>query len=224
MRSARRAILLLLAAVLVPAAVLAATTYVTDQVEITLRSGPGLDFKILRMVRTGTPLERLEDSEGWTHVRTPEGDDGWVVTRYLSDDPPKGPLLEAARQEVDRLKGEVARLQKELKEAAREGDQSAARVRKLSRELKKVNKEYDAWKKTNAGVIDLKEKAERLTAAHETALAELERLRSENRALTARERFYWFFSGAVVLLLGWLLGYLYASSRSRAKGRARFKL
>ena len=224
MRSARRVVLLLLAAVLVPAAVLAATTYVTDQVEITLRSGPGLDFKILRMVRTGTPLERLEDSEGWTHVRTPEGDDGWVVSRYLSDDPPKGPLLEAARQEVERLKGEVARLEKALKEATREGDRSAAQVRKLSRELKKVNKEYDAWKKANAGVIDLKEKAERLTAAHETALAELERLRSENRALTARERFYWFFSGAVVLLLGWLLGYLYAASRSRAKGRSRFKL
>ncbi len=189
MRSARRVILLLLAAVLVPAAVLAATTYVTDQVEITLRSGPGLDFKIIRMVQTGTPLERLEDSEGWTHVRTPEGDDGWVVTRYLSDDPPKGPLLEAARQEVDRLKGEVARLQKELKEATREGDRSAAQVRKLSRELKKINKEYDAWKKANAGVVDLKEKAERLSVAHEAALAELERLRSENRALTARERF-----------------------------------
>jgi SH3 domain protein len=72
--------------------------YVTDRLEITLRSGPGVDFKILAMIPSGTALTRLEEANRWARVQTADGTEGWVVTRYLSSEPPKGPALEAARE------------------------------------------------------------------------------------------------------------------------------
>ncbi len=40
--------------------------YVSDQLEITLRSGPGTNFAIRRMLKSGTPVQVLEDNgEGY---------------------------------------------------------------------------------------------------------------------------------------------------------------
>ncbi|MBS1203084.1 MAG: hypothetical protein H6R22_1593 [Chromatiaceae bacterium] len=43
----------------VPHAAQAETRYVTDQLDITLRAGESIRYKILRMLRSGTPLEVL---------------------------------------------------------------------------------------------------------------------------------------------------------------------
>ena len=65
----RLAVLAVLGCLLLAPAARAAV-YVTDQLEITLRSGPTLENRILKMLVSGTSLETLEEREGWTRVRT----------------------------------------------------------------------------------------------------------------------------------------------------------
>lgn len=200
-----------------------AALYVTDQLEITLRSGAGLDYKILRMLPSGTSLETLEDKEGWSRVRTPKGDEGWVITRYLTSEPPKGPRLEAALRELEAQRAETARQKTELEAARADRDRNGAEARQLQGRLEAVEKELQSWKRVNADVMALKERAETLQVSQEGSQAEMDRLRTDNQSLKARETFYWFFSGVVVLLLGWVLGYVYASSRQKAKASSRFR-
>lgn len=203
---------------------IAADLYVTDQLEITLRSGPSLNNKILRMLSSGTPVQELQVSEGWAQVRTPDGSEGWVVERYLTREPPKGPRLDAAQRELAKLRDEVQQLQASLESARSEGGQASSEARTLGKRLKTVEAEFEAWKKANQDVIEIRERAERLEAEHAAAQQELEQLKTENRSLRAREKFYWFFSGVIVLLVGWTLGYLYCSSRNRARSQARFRM
>jgi len=200
-----------------------ASLYVTDQLEITLRSGPGLDYKILRMLPSGLELTQLEEKEGWTRVRTPPGDEGWVVARYLSAEPPKGPRLEAALRDLEKTRADVAAQKKEFDAVRGERDRLVAEARRLEGRLASVEKEFEGWKKVNEGVVALRDKAQALEAQQQTGAEELQRLRSENQSLKTRETFYWFFSGVIVLLLGWVLGYVYASSRQRAKAQSRFR-
>ena len=197
--------------------------YVTDQLEITLRSGPALDYKILRMLPSGLELSQLEEKEGWTRVRTPQGEEGWVVTRYLSAEPPKGPRLEAALRDLEKVRADAGSLKKELDAVRGERDQLTAESRRLAGRLAGVEKEFESWKKVNEGVVALRDKAQDLEAQQQTREEELQRLRQENQSLKTRETFYWFFSGVIVLLLGWVLGYVYASSRQRAKAQGRFR-
>jgi SH3 domain protein len=197
--------------------------YVTDQLEITLRSGPGLDYKILKMLPSGMELTQLEEREGWTRVRTPPGDEGWVVSRYLTAEAPKGPRLEAATRDLEKLRTDSAAQKKDLEALRGERDRLAADSRRLEGRLAAVEKEYAEWKKVNEGVVALRDKAQTLEAEQQNVGQELERLRSENQSLKTRETFYWFFSGVIVLLLGWVLGYVYASSRQRAKAQSRFR-
>ena len=66
----------------------AESVWVTDQFEITLRSGPSTSNAIQLMLSSGTELEVLErDAEtGYTRVRTQGGTEGWVLTRYLMNE------------------------------------------------------------------------------------------------------------------------------------------
>ena len=49
----------------------AETVYVTDVFEITLRTGPSIENKIIKMVSSGKALALLETREGWSRVRIP---------------------------------------------------------------------------------------------------------------------------------------------------------
>ncbi len=57
---------------------LAETRYVSDSLEITMRSGKSTSHGITRMLRSGTPVEVLETDKktGYSHVRTRSGKEG----------------------------------------------------------------------------------------------------------------------------------------------------
>ena len=101
----------------------AETRYVSDQLEIPMRTGKSTQHRILRMLPSGTPLEVLElDKEnGWTRVRTPDGKEGWVLTRLLMDIP-------AARDRLARAEKRLAEL--ELRDRQRTQSLSATEKEK----------------------------------------------------------------------------------------------
>ena len=70
---------------LLPAMAHAEPAWISDQFEITLRSGPSTSNAIQLMLRSGTQVEVLErDADsGYSRVRTGGGTEGWVLTRYL---------------------------------------------------------------------------------------------------------------------------------------------
>ncbi|MGB5511064.1 MAG: TIGR04211 family SH3 domain-containing protein, partial [Woeseiaceae bacterium] len=80
----------------------AAPAWVTDQFEITLRSGPSTSNAIQLMIDSGTQLEVLErDAEsGYSRVRTAGGTEGWVVSRYLMNE-------RSAREQLERLSSQL---------------------------------------------------------------------------------------------------------------------
>jgi len=64
----------------------AQTRYVTDDFEIMLRTGPSVQNKIVRSLKSGTRLDVLREDAGNGHsqVQTSRGEIGYVLTRFLS--------------------------------------------------------------------------------------------------------------------------------------------
>ena len=95
----------LLSALLFVSAASAESAWVSDEFEITLRSGPSTSNAIELMLSSGTELEVLErDAEsGYSRVRTGGGTEGWVLTRYLMNEP-------AAREQLARLTSQLLSL------------------------------------------------------------------------------------------------------------------
>ena len=63
------------------------TKYVSDSLAITMRSGKSNQHRIIRSLESGTKLRVLETDKNYTRVKAENGDTGWVLTRYLVDEP-----------------------------------------------------------------------------------------------------------------------------------------
>ena len=92
------------------------TRYVSDQLEITMRDGQGVKFAIKRVLTSGDRIELIEaDSSGYSKVRTIEGVEGWVLTRYLMNAPSVRNLVADSAQKVANLELELAETKEELR-------------------------------------------------------------------------------------------------------------
>lgn len=186
----------------------AESAWVTDQFEITLRSGPSTSNSIQLMLTSGRELEVLErdPDSGYTRVRTSGGTEGWVLTRYLMNEPSAREQLQRLSSQLTNAQSQGSSLNSQL--SAIRGEQNAAqqRIRDLERDKQGLETELNEIKRTAANVLNInsrnKELHEQLAAA-ETRVGVLEQ---ENRELMSQTTRYWFMTGALVLLVGVILG------------------
>ena len=75
-----------------------AIVYITDQVDIPIRSDKAFGDNIIRSLPSGTELSILQitDDNAWAQIKY-EDTVGWIIASYLSKDPP-------AREELKKLK------------------------------------------------------------------------------------------------------------------------
>jgi len=93
----------------VPAA-RAETAWVKDELKLNLRSGPGTQYRIIGVIKTGDSAVILSRGEGWTQVRMNGVDEGWIPEGYLQPDPPAGVALGRSQARVDELEAKLAEL------------------------------------------------------------------------------------------------------------------
>ena len=198
MRVSALAVLLLL-----PLLVVAETRFV--EVEVTLRRGPGTDFGISQMVRSGSPVEVLETNRaaGWTRVRLGSGTEGWMLTRYLIENPASMQELVAAQRRIEELTALNREVSGERNRLMNESDQLAEELAKL-RDL-------------SSDTIALESTKNRLEASVTRLEQEVSQLKEENRLLGANVKRDWFLAGGGVLFVGLLLGLVLPRVRWRRK-------
>ncbi|MCB1734339.1 MAG: TIGR04211 family SH3 domain-containing protein [Gammaproteobacteria bacterium] len=184
----------------------AATRYVTDALEITLRAGNSTQHKITRMLKSGTPLQVQEEADGWAHVSTPDGRDGWVLSRFLIDEPIARERLEVAEKQLaqfrtggDSLRRDFANLQTQNQQLLADNASLSAQKTQLEQDLKQLRTDTaDTLGITRSNRL-LKAKVVELEKHVAGLEAETNRLRDATAST-------WFLYGAGVIFGGILLG------------------
>ncbi len=192
----------------------AETAYVSDQLEITLRTGPGVKNKIISMLKSGEGLEVLQvDGNGYTQVRAANGKTGWVLQRFVMTDPSARSRLDEIQSREQKLAEQQQEIQT-LRAEAVEGETKSVALQKynsgLKAELKKV-------KQIAADTLTINEKNEALAAALAQAESKQASLQVDNERLGNNTEQAWFMRGAGVILLGMLLGLLIPKLRFKKK-------
>lgn len=197
-------LLLLLLGVALPA--LAEQGYITDRLHITLRRGPGNEYKILKSLPSATPVEILERGERYLKVRLEDGEEGYVLTQYVSDEMPFVLVAERLRRERDRLGDRLKAL--EDKERALQAELTAAggRLQRSESELRKTTEQFQVLRAGSEHVTEIMAERDRLRQENQDLQARLTVLKKDNARLLRSDIFRWFLAGAGVLWLGWLLG------------------
>lgn len=186
----------------------AETRYVTDQFRITLRSGESATHRIIRMLPTGTPLRVLrENSEsGYTHVRTPDGKEGYVLSRQLLNEPIARDKLKELNERVreleqapGQLSARLSSLQKEHAELKRAHEETLTVKRDTEQELATLQR-------TAANAIRIGKERNELRKRVAALTRQLEELKQQNRELQNSNDQRWFLIGGGVVVGGILLG------------------
>lgn len=114
---------------------MAETQFVSDDLVITLRTGQGNQYEIIKTLSSGTKLEILEQTDtGYTKVKTDSGLEGWVRTQYLTKEPIARVQLESAQKKIESLSEKLSAAQEELKSLRKEKSQLDSTYSKLRSE------------------------------------------------------------------------------------------
>ena len=182
--------------------------WVSDQFEVMLRSGPSTSNAIERMLPSGTGLEVIErdDESGYSKVRTAAGTEGWVLTRYLMGEPSAREQLTTLTSRLTNANAQGSSLTSQLGSIKSEYDSATRQIASLEREKQKLEKELAEIKRTAANVLAINSQNQQLREQLTTAEIDTATLEQQNRELSSQTTRYWFMSGALVLVVGMILG------------------
>ncbi|MDH3266383.1 MAG: TIGR04211 family SH3 domain-containing protein [Gammaproteobacteria bacterium] len=186
----------------------AQSAWVSDQFEVMLRSGPSTGNAIERMLPSGTALEVIErdDAAGYSKVRTAAGTEGWVLTRYLMNEPSAREQLERLTSRLTNANAQGSSLSAQLDGVKVEYDSAKRQISSLEQDKQRLEQELAELKRTAANVLSInnqnKELREQLANAEILAAT----LDQQNRELSGQSTRIWFMTGAAVLIAGMVLG------------------
>ena len=207
------------ALILVAATAVGQTFYVSDQLVITVRTGPSTDNTIIGNLVSGDPVEMLEtDSDsGYSRVRTENDTEGWVLNRYLAERPIAQDRLVIADRGLAEaeiaiavLEASVTALTDDLAVATRRLGEAETAASSLSVDLAEI-------REASENVLSIRDQNESLRRRLNERDEEAELLAIENGQLLSRSTRDWFVAGAGVLLAGILFGLIIPRLRRRRR-------
>ena len=199
--------------------VLAETRYVSDHLEITMRSGKSTSHGITRMLRSGTSVEVLETDKktGYSHVRTRSGKDGWVLSRFLMKGPAARDRLTAAEKKLAELELENRKMITGMQTIKQAKNSLQKEQNSLAGEHRKVSQELSEIKRTASSALAMDSENKELKSRVVALERNMQTVQQENESLKDRTARDWFMVGAAVVLLGIIVGLIIPRIRWRKK-------
>jgi len=185
----------------------AKTVYVDDTFYAPIRSGEGTQFRILHQgLRSGTPIELLEQKEsGYSRIRTRDGIEGYILTRYLSNTPIARDRLEAANKDLERARSELAEVRQQLQTVTQERSNLASSEQNLEQRSSQLAAELARVKEVSANALSLERRNDELQEENQKLRNDLEVLTAEKERLEAKSESDFMLLGAGLVLGGVLL-------------------
>ena len=197
----------------------AETRYVSDMLEITMRNGKGTNYGITRMLRSGTAVQVLEvDKEtGYSKVRSSNGKEGWVLTRFLMNGRAARERLAAAEKSLAELELDNRKLTTAMAALTEEKKALQDNLDNLQGETRSVSQELSEIKRTASSALAIDSENKDLKSRLVSLERQLQTLQQENMSLKDRTSRDWFMVGAAVVLMGIMIGLIIPKIRLRKK-------
>lgn len=192
-----------------PLVALAETAYITEKLEIPVRSGESRDYRIIRYLQAGAQVDILETFEsGYTKIKDERGREGFVLDRYLVDRAPSFVIAGRLEAEVAKQQETIKRLQQDIKALTSQNQSSSESVKAIKNQLAKKEAELNELLATAGDPITLRNRLVALETERQVLLADNETLRAEKLAAGDDSSKSWFALGALTLAAGWFVGLL----------------
>ncbi len=209
------------------------TRYVIDELVITLRAGKSNDHKIIKTLKTATPLEVLEEDDTYLKVRTSDGSEGYVLRQYVSPELPKALIIERLGKEKSALQTKVKNLEEAKKSLQNQYNDIQVKYKQDVSEItsksssieqnleqaiqneRNLAEKYDTLLAQSENVVEIAAERDQLLEINKKLAADLTNLEKTNDKLSDSRMIKWFLAGGGVFLFGWIIGKISRKKRSR---------
>ena len=182
--------------------------YITDQLDLPIRSDKSFNNNIIRLLPSGTELSLLQSTEdGWAQIQF---DDtiGWIKSFYLSPDPSAREKLKkltrtynANKLLISKLSGEKEELESQLLTVKQENTDLIVQSSKSQAEKKHIEQIYQ-------DALKLEHENEKLIQEKLQLKAELQLAVNNTQIQKDTSSRNWFIVGAIVLFFGMIIGFI----------------
>lgn len=203
-------IIFLILTLLTSTPVMAETAYVSDELEIMVRSGKSPSHRIIATLKSGKRINVIERDKqsGYAKITLSSGREGWVLSRLLHKNPSAKSRLAKAEAELATLKTKFTDSSQQLTQLSEQKgslDTQASELKALNITL---SRELAQLKETSSNAVKILDERNQLQQRVVTIERELESLKRENDMLQNSDALDWFLIGSGVLLLGIILGFI----------------
>ena len=197
----------------------AETLYISDRLEVPMRSGTTNQHRIVRMLASGTQVTVLQvDKEaGYTKVQTSDGREGWVLSRYLMKIPAARDRLATAEKKLADIEIRSRQRATELTETQTEKGGLEKELASLKDENRKIGQQLAEIQRTASSALAIDAENKELKSRLMSMERGQQALQQENEALKDRTARDWFMVGAGVVLLGIIVGLILPKIRFRKR-------
>ena len=185
----------------------AKTMYVTDVLKVTLRTGPSIENKIIKLIESGQRVEVLKPGEQWSLVRLSDGKEGWILNRYLISSETSNIRLERLESEHSDLKTKFKTIVEENSKLKTDNKTLGSALLDSEKALKQVRSDYESLKASSAEFLTLKSNFERASRQLSEQSKKADKLEKQVTKLEFSNYIKWFLAGSGVLIVGFIIGF-----------------
>ena len=200
---------------------LAETRYISDEFRVPLRKSPCSRCAILHQgLKTGLKLDFIESADGWSHIRTPGGMEGWIENQYIVTQPIARDRIAQYKKQSETLNTSNAKLKAEVKELKVNNQQLGGRLNTVSDDNEAVSRELADIKTVSANALNLKVQNQQLLEDNGKLQGRIDVLSALNKQLESSHTQKWFLYGAISVFLGALLSIILPRLKRKRRGHS----
>ncbi|NNC64882.1 MAG: TIGR04211 family SH3 domain-containing protein [Gammaproteobacteria bacterium] len=197
----------------------AQTLYVTDELVITVRTGPSTQNSIIENINSGDSVTVLEETDdgNYVRVRTGSGTEGWALRRYLTGAPIARSELATAERNLAQARERVTELETVVADLNGQLDTVTQRMEEAETAATTLNTELVDVRGVSANALTIRDRNESLRRRVNELDQIVDELTVQNAELGSRATREWFVVGAGVLITGIVLGLVIPTLRRKRR-------
>jgi len=200
----------------------AETMYLADTLEVAVRTGKGLEYKILAIVKSNDQFEVLGTEGEYANIKISNGVEGWILRRYLTSEIPKPIVIKKLSSKIEKLQINRKSMEEEMNLLKATIGDLEETGKAQAEQVDILEKEYENLQGASSHYLQLKDEHETLQKKMARTGGHLSQVIRENEALQKKNNLMWFIAGSSAVLAGFIIGLILQNLRYRRRRQISF--
>ncbi len=196
--------------------------YVTDILQVTVRSGMGKGRRILKIMKSNEKVDVLETEGEYAKIKINDDMEGWMLKRYLTTSIPKPTVIADLERRLEKLNGSRIVLSEKLSKLRDEKKSLKKTENENEKKLSFLETQYEDLKLSSADFLKLKSEHEQLKRDMGRKEQKSQKIMQQNSELRKKSNLMWFVAGSFAVLIGFIIGLVLQNLRYRRKRQISF--